>query len=104
MATDTFNLINVANFTINDNATVSNSRFVFFIPSPSTGRPWTKVLNVTITLDGLTHTFPDDLDFLLVGPDGRSFEFWSDAGGNSPISNGNFTISIPVYRRCRTSD
>ena len=32
MATDTFNLINVANFTINDNATVSNSRFVFFIP------------------------------------------------------------------------
>ena len=47
---------------------------------------------LSITLTGLSHTFPDDLDFLFVGPDGTNLEFWSDAGGGTTISNQNYTI------------
>ncbi len=38
------------------------------------------VTRVTVTLNGLRHTFPDDLDILLVGP-GGSVILMSDAGG-----------------------
>ena len=52
---------------------------------------WARVKTLSITLTGLSHTFPDDLDFLFVGPDGTNLEFWSDAGGGTAISNQNYT-------------
>src|SRR5262245_34981268 len=72
---------------INDNLTSSRS-FTLGV----TGF-WAKVVNVSITLDGLNHTLPDDLDFLFLGPGGTNLEFWSDAGGNNAIANGNFIIA-----------
>ncbi len=51
-----------------------------------------RVRSVEVTLTGLTHTFADDLDVLLVGPGGQKVMLMSDAGGdNEP--NGNFTFS-----------
>src|ERR1700690_168717 len=36
----------------------------------------------------VTHTYPDDLDMLLVAPDGvHNLVFWSDAGGGFDLSN-----------------
>ena len=35
--------------------------------------------DLTLTVSGLTHTFPDDLDLLLVGPNGAALVFMSDA-------------------------
>jgi hypothetical protein len=49
-------------------------------------------VDARITLNNLSHTHPDDLDFLFVGPGGRNLAFWSDAGGGTDIVNGNFTI------------
>jgi hypothetical protein len=46
---------------------------------------WARVKTLSITLTGLSHTFPDDLDFLFVGPDGTNLAFWSDAGGGTAI-------------------
>jgi hypothetical protein len=51
---------------------------------------WGRVVNLQIIV-GLTHTRPDDLDFLLVGADGRNLEFCSDAGSSIDI-NSSFTI------------
>ena len=71
---------------ITDAATVSRS-FDF-----TTFGLWARVKTLSITLTGLSHTFPDDLDFLFVGPDGTNLAFWSDAGGGTAISNQNYTI------------
>jgi N-acetylneuraminic acid mutarotase len=44
------------------------------------------VTKVTVTITGLTHTFPADLDFLLVGPQGQNAIIWSDAGGSDDVA------------------
>jgi hypothetical protein len=72
--------------TITDAATVSRSFDL------TTFGLWARVKSLSITLTGLSHTFPDDLDFLFVGPDGTNLAFWSDAGGGTAISNQNYTI------------
>ena len=45
------------------------------------------VRKVTITLRSLTHDFPDDLDFLLVGPTGTNVMLMSDCGSDNPLLN-----------------
>lgn len=39
------------------------------------------VTSVAVRLNQMTHTFPDDLDLLLVGPNGRRLILMSDCGG-----------------------
>lgn len=44
-------------------------------------------LEVTVTLSGLTHTRPDDLNILLVSPTGAQCVLMSDVGGNDMIAD-----------------
>ena len=46
---------------------------------------------VTITLSNLSHTFPGDIDALLVGPAGQKVIFMSDAGG---AASTNITLTF----------
>jgi subtilisin-like proprotein convertase family protein len=48
---------------------------------------------VTLEVTGLTHTFPGDLDYLLVGPGGQKFSLLSDSGGTGDVSNLTFTLN-----------
>ena len=48
---------------------------------------------VTVTLRGLNHSYPDDLDVLLVGPTGQSLLLMSDAGGTTDAVDLNLTFS-----------
>ncbi len=49
--------------------------------------------NLTVTLNGLSHTFPSDIDILLVGPQGQRIILMSDAGGSADIVNTTLTFS-----------
>jgi uncharacterized repeat protein (TIGR01451 family) len=50
------------------------------------------VANVRVTLAGLTHSYADDVDVLLVGPNGRAVELMSDAGGEFALNNVTLTF------------
>jgi uncharacterized repeat protein (TIGR01451 family) len=50
------------------------------------------VFRVRVTLTNLAHTYPDDLDVLLVGPEGQSAVLMSDAGGE--FAAGGVTLTF----------
>ena len=51
-----------------------------------------KIRDVNLTLNGLGHDFPDDIDILLVAPNGRNALVLSDVGGGLDISNITLTL------------
>jgi subtilisin-like proprotein convertase family protein len=50
------------------------------------------VARVVVTINGLTHTEPDDVDMLLVGPTGARIIFLADVGGTPTATNINLVI------------
>ncbi len=48
--------------------------------------------DVAVRLEGLTHTYPEDLDILLVGPGGQRAMFMSDVGGLDDVANITLTF------------
>ena len=50
------------------------------------------ITDVNVTITGLSHTFPDDIDMLLVGPGGQKIILLSDAGGPGDVTNINITF------------
>jgi subtilisin-like proprotein convertase family protein len=65
-------------------------------PAPSAATPYPSpitvsgltgtVTDVNVTLTGLAHTFPDDVDVLLVGPAGQTTILMADSGYRVPFS------------------
>ncbi|HEV8254485.1 MAG TPA: proprotein convertase P-domain-containing protein, partial [Vicinamibacteria bacterium] len=50
------------------------------------------VSKVTVKLTGLSHTFPGDIDILLVGPGGQKLLLMSDVGGGTDAVNATLTF------------
>jgi subtilisin-like proprotein convertase family protein len=84
---------NAASITINDRAAAGA---LGSSPYPSnivvSGVPGT-VSNMTVGLNSFSHTFPVDLDILLVGPGGQNAIIFSDVGGGTDVSGLSFTLS-----------
>jgi uncharacterized repeat protein (TIGR01451 family) len=55
------------------------------------------VSKVTVTIHGLTHSYPDDLDVLLVGPTGEKVILMSDAGGGQDVYELNLVFDDDVF-------
>jgi (2Fe-2S) ferredoxin/subtilisin-like proprotein convertase family protein len=51
------------------------------------------VTGVTVNLENFSHTSPDDVDILLVAPNGRRIILMSDTGGNAAVSNLSITLT-----------
>jgi len=88
--------------TVTRNVSFANSDPIT-INDATTSSPYPSVINVSgvqgaisrvlVTLVGFSHTFPDDVDILLVAPDGRKVMLMSDAGGGFPgVSNLRLTF------------
>ena len=52
------------------------------------------ISKVRVTFTKLSHTFPDDIDALLVGPLGQKLILMSDAGGSTPVVNKTVTLTM----------
>src|SRR6186713_1328801 len=73
--------------TINDNANAS--------PYPSTVLVTNYVgaiSRVTVTLSGITHGYPDDIDVVLRAPNGEQVKLLSDVGGQFDVGNLDVTL------------
>ena len=78
---------NASAITINDNTTATP------YPSPIVVSGETGVIsNLTVTLTGISHTFPDDIQMLLVGPGGQKVVIMAGASNGAPITNVNLTF------------
>ncbi len=81
--------------------TVSNSEPIT-IPSSGAATPYPStitvdsapgtVAKVTVTLNGFNHTYPLDVDILLVGPGGQSVILLSDTGGATDVKDATLTF------------
>jgi subtilisin-like proprotein convertase family protein len=99
-ASDTF-VLNVALSAVGT-FSFTNAAFVT-IPSVGHAAPYPSVINVsgmagtissiTATLRGFTHTWPADVDVLLVGPTGQKAMIFSDVGGGNSLNNVTVTLS-----------
>src|SRR5204863_3033302 len=76
---------------------------VINIPSVGNATPYPSTINVsgmsgtisdvTVTLRNVSHTWPADIDILLVGPGGQKAVIFSDVGGGNDINNITVTLS-----------
>lgn len=72
------------------------------IPSSGTATPYPSTINVTgmtgiiidinVVLYGVGHTWPDDIDIVLVSPTGQAVTLMSDCGGSTDINNLTITF------------
>ncbi|MBP6004013.1 MAG: hypothetical protein KA746_11310, partial [Pyrinomonadaceae bacterium] len=73
---------NLAPITINDNTTASLYPSVATVSGVNPS-----ITRVRVQLNNFTHTFPDDVDVILEGPQGQKAMIMSDAGGGGDITN-----------------
>src|ERR1043166_6882286 len=86
-AATTFNFSNSAPITINDNTAATPYPATINISGFTAG-----ISDLNVTIKGLRHNFPTDIEILLVGPGGQSVVLMDNAGGVNPITNVNIVF------------
>ena len=91
----------VFTFNVSQSAGFTNTTAIV-IPDHGVAAPYPSAINVsglngviskaTVTLTGLTHTFPHDIGVLLVSPSGAKAVLMADVGGAYSVSNLNLTF------------
>jgi subtilisin-like proprotein convertase family protein len=55
------------------------------------------ITHLTLTLSGMTHTFPSDLDIVLAGPNGQLTMLMSEVGGNTRFPVSDLTLTLDDF-------
>jgi hypothetical protein len=89
-------------------AVISNSSTIS-IPESGQASPYPATIEVSglsgtttdvnVTLHGVSHTFPDDVAVLLVGPSGQNVMLMSDAGGGQDLNGVDLTFDDEAATR-----
>ena len=89
-------------FTLGDTSTVFSNTAAITIRDNNTANPYPSVITVSgvkgvitkvkVTLNNVTHHYPDDIEVLLVSPSGQSTILMADAGGNGALDNTTITF------------
>jgi subtilisin-like proprotein convertase family protein len=82
-----FTFSNTAPITINDNAPAT--------PYPATvtiSGFGASIFDLNVAVNGISHTFPEDIGILLVGPGGQKVVLMNNTGGINPITGVNITF------------
>ena len=91
---DTLNLSNTNYIAIND----SDNPPTIATPYPSaitvSGLTGEVTTSLTVTLNGFTHSFPSDVNIILVGPQGQTALLMSNVGGQDADSVTNLTLTL----------
>ncbi|HEX8248194.1 MAG TPA: hypothetical protein VF599_08495, partial [Pyrinomonadaceae bacterium] len=84
------------------NLSLQTSPDVIAIPASGTSQPYPSEFNVsgisgslskvTVNIPNFSHTSPDDVDLMLVAPNGRRIVLMSDVGGNTEVGGLNLTF------------
>lgn len=92
----------IDSITLENIATGANTNSIS-IPNSGTANPYPSeiqisgltglITGVTVNLENFSHTAPDDVDILLVAPNGRRIILMSDAGGNTAVNNLSMTFT-----------
>ena len=54
---------------------------------------------IGVTIDGLSHSFPDDVDVFLIAPTGKALKLMSDVGGNNSQRLTNVVLTFTDTRQ-----
>jgi subtilisin-like proprotein convertase family protein len=89
---------------VNDTASTYKSATPIMIGDGTTANPYPATINVTgapsvtgtmrITLFDLTHARPEDLDILLVAPNGQAMVLMADSGGMNALTGNGVTLTF----------
>jgi hypothetical protein len=87
---------NPAPITLNDNGSSGSLVATPAVTYPSTitvsGLGGKTITKLTVTLNGFSHTWPDDVEILLVGPTGTNIILLSDSGGSFDATGFSITL------------
>ena len=93
---------NVGNISGGWNLLIGTGLDVISIEGAGTANPYPSEISVsglpgsitraTVTLNNFSHLTPDDVDIMLVGPDGRRVVLMSDAGGSTEAGGANLVF------------
>jgi uncharacterized repeat protein (TIGR01451 family) len=100
LGSTTYAFANANRVEINDNTNASPYPSIVHVSGVSG-----PIQKVSVTVSNLYHTWPGDIDVLLVGPQGQSVILMSDAGSSNNAAANNLTLTfddattaVPPYR------
>jgi len=91
---ETFSFSNTSPVTINDSGTPPTVADLYPSTISVTGLDGLTISHLTVTLHGLSHTFPSDLNIVLSGPGGQISMLMSEVGGATKFPVSNLTLTL----------